>query len=58
MFSSNKHIMRYLIGITPKGPNYFLSKGWGGRTSDEHVTLNGGFLENLLPVDKSMSGFT
>ncbi|XP_072559114.1 uncharacterized protein [Paramormyrops kingsleyae] len=51
MFSSCKHhhTMKYLIGITPKGAICFLSKGWGGRTSDKHITLNSGFLANLLP---------
>ncbi len=53
MFSSNKqsHTMKYLIGITPGGFICFLSKGWGGRTSDKHITLNSGFLNNLLPGD-------
>ncbi|XP_038140894.1 uncharacterized protein LOC119783441 [Cyprinodon tularosa] len=53
MFSSYKHnyTMKYLIGVTPKGAICFLSKGWGGRTSDKHITLNSGFLDNLLPGD-------
>lgn len=53
MFSSYKHnhTMKYLIGITPKGAICFISKGWGGRTSDKHITLNSGFLDNLLPGD-------
>lgn len=53
MFSSYKHnhTMKYLIGITPKGAICFLSKGWGGRTSDKHITLNSGFLDELLPGD-------
>ncbi|XP_035992033.1 uncharacterized protein LOC118562916 isoform X2 [Fundulus heteroclitus] len=53
MFSSYKHnhTMKYLIGITPKGAICFLSKGWGGRTSDKHITLNSGFLDKLLPGD-------
>ena len=29
-----------LIGITPKGTVCFISKGWGGRTSDQLVTEN------------------
>nr|XP_023660993.1 uncharacterized protein LOC111840428 [Paramormyrops kingsleyae] len=53
MFSSYKHhhTMKYLIGITPRGTICFLSKGWGGGTSDKHITLNSGFLDNLLPGD-------
>ncbi|XP_048840299.1 uncharacterized protein LOC125713322 [Brienomyrus brachyistius] len=53
MFSSSKnhHTMKYLIGITPMGAICFLSKGWGGRTSDEHITQNSGFLDDLLPGD-------
>ncbi|XP_057679692.1 uncharacterized protein LOC130908200 [Corythoichthys intestinalis] len=53
MFSSYKHhhTMKYLICITPKGAICFLSKGWGGLTSDKHITLNSDFLDNLLPGD-------
>ena len=52
-FSHYKHnnTMKYLIGITPQGSISFISKGWGGRTSDKHVTENCGFLDNLLPGD-------
>lgn len=53
MFSSFKHnyTMQYLTGITPKGAVCFLSKGWEGRISDRHITLNNSFLDNLLPGD-------
>ena len=53
MFSSYKHnhAMKYLIGITPKGSICFISKGWGGRSSDKHLTENSGFLQKLLPGD-------
>ena len=52
-FSHYKHnnTMKYLVGITPQGSISFISKGWGGRTSDKHVTENCGFLDNLLPGD-------
>ncbi|XP_047444432.1 uncharacterized protein LOC125010113 [Mugil cephalus] len=45
------HTMKYLVGITPRGAICFLSRGWEGHTSDEHLTLNSGFLDNLLPGD-------
>lgn len=52
-FSNYKHsnTRKYLIGITPRGAISFISKGWGGRTSDKHVTENSGFLDKLLPGD-------
>ena len=43
--------MKFLIGITPQGSISFISKGWGGRTSDKHLTENCGFLNHLLPGD-------
>ena len=45
------HTMKYLIGITARGEISFISKGFGGRTSDKFVTENSGFLNNLLPND-------
>ncbi len=43
--------MKYLIGITPQGTVSFISKGWGGRTSDKYVTENSGFLDKIVPGD-------
>ncbi|XP_022106610.1 uncharacterized protein LOC110987815 [Acanthaster planci] len=43
--------MKYLIGITPQGCISYISKGWGGRTSDKYITNNCGFLEKLIPGD-------
>lgn len=52
-YSSYKshNTMKYMIAITPQGTISFISKGWGGRTSDKHIVENSGFLNNLLPGD-------
>ena len=52
-WSSYKHhnTAKYLIGITPQGTVSFISKGWGGRTSDKFITEHCAFLKNLLPGD-------
>lgn len=52
--------VKYLIGIAPQGVITFISRGWGGRTSDVYLTENCGFLNNLLPGDVILAdrGFT
>ena len=52
-YSSYKHhnTVKYLIGITPQGTVSFISKGWGGRVSDKHLTENGNLLSSLIPGD-------
>ena len=52
--------IKYLIGITPQGSVAFISKGWGGRASDVHITEHCGILDNLLPGDVVLAdqGFT
>ena len=32
----------------------FISKGWGGRTSDKHVIEQCGIMDNLIPGDSIM----
>ncbi|XP_076350612.1 uncharacterized protein LOC143247080 [Tachypleus tridentatus] len=61
-YSSYKshNTVKYLIGIAPQGVIIFISKGWGGRTSDVHLTENCGFLANIIPGDVILAdrGFT
>ena len=61
-WSNYKHhnTIKYLIGITPQGSVAFISQGWGGRTSDVHLTENSGLLQKLLPGDLVLAdrGFT
>ena len=51
----NHNTVKYLIGITPQGTISFISNGWGGRTSDQHITENSDFLKNLEYGDTVMS---
>ena len=37
--------------MTPQGFVNFISKGWGGRTSDKCITKHSGYLNNLLSGD-------
>ena len=61
-FSNYKkhNTVKFLIGITPQGSVAFISKGWGGRASDVHITENCGVLQKLLPGDIVLAdrGFT
>ena len=43
--------VKLLIGVTTQGTIGFISKGWGGRVSDIHITENSGLLHHLLPGD-------
>lgn len=52
-WSQYKHhnTVKFLIGITPQGSISFISKAWGGRASDKHITENCGFLDKIIPGD-------
>ena len=49
-WSNYKH-HKFLIGISLQGSITFVSKGWGGRVSDQHFTEHCGILDHLLPGD-------
>ena len=61
-WSNHKHhnTVKFLIGISPQGVVTFVSRGWGGRVSDVHLTESCGFLQKLLPGDLVLAdrGFT
>ena len=46
-----------MIGITPQGSIAYVSKLWGGRTSDRHIVSPSGFLQHFYPGDQDR-GFT
>ena len=53
MYSNYKSsfTMKFLIGIAPSGLITFLSKSYGGRVTDCHLTTESGFLNLLEPGD-------
>ncbi|CAN8013760.1 unnamed protein product [Ixodes persulcatus] len=47
----NSNTGKFLIGISPQGVITYISEGWGGRTSDKHITENCGLLDLLSQGD-------
>ncbi|XP_060754015.1 uncharacterized protein LOC132864615 isoform X2 [Neoarius graeffei] len=45
------HTIKYLVAITPNGSISFLSKGYGGRSSDKSVVKSSCFLDLIDPGD-------
>ncbi|KAL9962200.1 hypothetical protein ACROYT_G031282 [Oculina patagonica] len=60
--SNYKHhnTVKVLTGITPQATISFISKAWGGRTSDKFLTDNCGIQDKLIPGDLVLAdrGFT
>lgn len=53
-YKSN-NTLKYLVGITPCGAISFVSRAFGGRTSDKVVTQRSGFLDLLQHSDVVMA---
>ena len=48
--------VKFLVGMSPNLGVTYVSKGWGGRASDTHITINSDkFLENMKPGDQVMA---
>ena len=54
------HTVKFLVGIAPNGMITCLSKAWGGRASDQHITKTSGFIDLIEPGDLILAdrGFT
>ena len=57
LFSNYKHhtTAKFLVGICPSGAQCFVSNAWGGRASDQKITRECGFLDQLHPGQQVMA---
>ncbi len=57
MYSSYKarHTYKSLVGVAPSGEIMFISKGYGGRSTDTEITIDSGFLNLIEEGDVIMS---
>ena len=46
---------KFLVAVSPTGAVIFISKCWGGRASDKHITSCSGFLDHLINGDVVMA---
>ncbi len=49
------HTLKFLVGISPGGMIIFVSKAYGGRVTDVHITTDSGILDLLEPNDQVMA---
>lgn len=56
-FSNYKgcHTVKFLVAILPNGTISFVSKGYGGRTSDSTITVDSGFLNHVNSGDEVLA---
>ena len=56
-WSEYKHnnTFKVLIGVAPSGMVTFVSRLWGGHTSDRHITAHDGLIPKLEPGDTVMA---